>query len=234
MAVGPGVWRDLTAIGARGRGAGAPGFGGGLGAKRRGGNGAAPGRAACYAGGMSHATRGWLTEAEFFAWAEQQDIRHELVDGQPQAMVGATRRHDRIVANTAAIAIRLPHGNVRYPDVSVDCGRFLDEDRAADAPVLVVEVLSRSTSAFDQSRKLEEYKSVPALLHVLIADPSRPRVIAHRRGASGWEADFAEGTEATARLDALDLSLRLAEIYEGLEFRPVPRLVPMPKEDGLG
>ena len=234
MAVGPGVWRDLTAIGARGRGAGAPGFGGGLGAKRRGGNGAAPGRAACYAGGMSHATRGWLTEAEFFAWAEQQDIRHELVDGQPQAMVGATRRHDRIVANTAAIAIRIPNGNIRYPDVSVDCGRFLDEDRAADAPVLVVEVLSRSTSAFDQSRKLEEYKSVPALLHVLIADPSRPRVIAHRRGASGWEADFAEGTEATARLDALDLSLRLAEIYEGLEFRPVPRLVPMPKEDGLG
>ena len=234
MAVGPGVWRDLTAIGARGRGAGAPGFGGGLGAKRRGGNGAAPGRAACYAGGMSHATRGWLTEAEFFAWAEQQDFRHELVDGQPQAMVGATRRHDRIVANTAAIAIRIPNGNIRYPDVSVDCGRFLDEDRAADAPVLVVEVLSRSTSAFDQSRKLEEYKSVPALLHVLIADPSRPRVIAHRRGASGWEADFAEGTEATARLDALDLSLRLAEIYEGLEFRPVPRLVPMPKEDGLG
>lgn len=69
---------------------------------------------------------------------------------------------------------------------------------------------------------------------MLIADPSRPRVIAHRRGASGWEVDFAEGTEATVRLDALDLSLRLAEIYEGLEFRPVPRLVPMPKEDGLG
>lgn len=200
---------------------------------------------------MSHATRGWLTEAEFFAWAEQQDIRHELVDGQPQAMVGATRRHDRIVANiiaalgsrlrggrsvvnTAAIAIRIPNGNIRYPDVSVDCDRFLDEDRAADAPVLVVEVLSRSTSAFDQSRKLEEYKSVPALLHVLIADPSRPRVIAHRRGASGREVDFAEGTEATVRLDALDLSLRLAEICEGLEFRPVPRLVPMPKEDGLG
>ncbi|MBY0329686.1 MAG: Uma2 family endonuclease [Acetobacteraceae bacterium] len=200
---------------------------------------------------MSHATHDRLTEAAFFAWAEQQDIRHELVDGQPQAMVGATRRHDRIVANiiaalhgrlrggrcvvnTADTAIRIPNGNIRYPDVSVDCGRFLDEDRAADAPVLVVEVLSRSTSAFDQSRKLEEYKSVPALLHVLIVDPNRPRVIAHRRGATGWEAEFAEETTGAVRLDALDLSLGLAEVYEGLEFRPVPRLVPTPQADGLG
>lgn len=200
---------------------------------------------------MSHAVRDRLTEAQFFAWLALQETRHELVDGQPRAMVGATRRHDRIVTNTIAAlhvrlrggrcvvnsadtAIRIPNGNIRYPDVSVDCGRFLDRDRAADAPALVVEVLSPSTSAFDQSRKLEEYKSVAALRHALIVDPDQPGIIAHRRAASGWESRFAGGLDAVVEIAALDIALPLAEVYQGLDFRPIPRLVPTPQEDGYG
>ncbi len=92
--------------------------------------------------GISEAADERLAEVQFFAWLELQGTRYELVDGQPRAMVGATRRHDRIVGNliaalngrlrggpcvvnTADIAIRIPNGNSRYPDVSVDCGRFL-------------------------------------------------------------------------------------------------------------
>ncbi|MBX9698439.1 MAG: Uma2 family endonuclease [Acetobacteraceae bacterium] len=201
---------------------------------------------------MSQALSDRLTEAQFFAWLERQETRHELVDGQPQAMVGTTRRHDRITANiiaalhgrlrggrcvvnTADTAIRIPGGNIRYPDVSVDCGRFIDEDRAADAPVLVVEVLSRSTSPFDQTHKLEEYKRVAAMRHVLIVDPHRPRVLVHTRDSDGpWSSDDPEGLDAMVALPALGVELPLAEIYHGLEFRPVPRLVPTPKEDGLG
>lgn len=200
---------------------------------------------------MSRATDHRLTEAQFFAWLELQETRYELVDGQPQAMVGATRRHDRMVANTIAAlgtrlrggprvvntadtAIRIPNGNIRYPDVSVDCGRFLDQDRAADAPALVVEVLSPSTSAFDQSRKLEEYKSVAAIRHILIVDPNRPSIIAHERGAGGWVSRFADGLDAVVGIAAIGISLPLSEVYEGLDFRPIPRLVPTPKEDGYG
>jgi len=200
---------------------------------------------------MSHAADDRLTEAQFFAWLTLQETRHELVDGQPRARVGATRRHDRIVTNTIIAlgtrlrggrcvltspdtAIRIPNGNIRYPDVSVDCGRFFDRDRAADAPALVVEGLSPSTSAFDQSRKLEEYKSVAALRHVLIVDPDQPGIIAHRRGTAGWDSHFVAGLEAVVEIAALDLALPLAEIYQGLEFRPVPRLVPTPQEDGYG
>ena len=200
---------------------------------------------------MSQAADDRLTEAQFFAWLQLQETRYELVDGQPQAMVGATRRHDRIVANTIAAlhgrlrggrcvvntvdtAIRIPNGNIRYPDVSVDCGRFLDQDRAADAPALVVEVLSPSTSAIDQSRKLEEYKSVEAIRHILIVDPNRPSIIAHERGAAGWASRFADGIDAVVAITAIGVPLPLAEIYEGLDFRPIPRLVPTPKEDGYG
>ena len=191
--------------------------------------------------------RPW-SDAEFFAWLERQDRRHELVDGAPRAMVGATQRHDRIVTNllialgtrlrgspcrtgTGDTAIRIPGGNIRYPDAAVDCGRFEETARVATEPTLVAEVLSPSTAAFDQTEKLEEYRSVPTLRHVLIIDPDQPRLRLHTRDADGhWRSEPFAGLDATVPIAALGLTLPLAELYEGLTFRPQPRLVP-PAED---
>jgi len=57
---------------------------------------------------MPQALRHRWTEAEFFAWLQTQETRHELVDGEPRAMTGATQRRDRIVTNLlVALATRL-------------------------------------------------------------------------------------------------------------------------------
>lgn len=204
-----------------------------------------------------------LTEAQFFAWAERQEIRYELVDGQPVpkryewvdgrvvAMVGTTRRHDRVtgnvfaalhgrlrgsgcVVNTADTAVRIANRNIRYPDVSVDCGRFLEQDRAADALVLVLEVLSPSTAAFDQTIKLEEYRSVPSIRHVAIVDPERGRVLLHTRESEGWSFAVFDATAAAIPLPAIGIELPFAEMFDGVALRPMPRLVPTPQDDGLG
>lgn len=196
---------------------------------------------------MSQALRHGWTEAEFFAWLQSQETRHELVDGEPRVMTGATRRHDRIVTNllialgtrlrgspcrpgTGDTAIRIPNRNIRYPDAVVDCGRFEDRSLAAAEPVLVAEVLSPSTADFDQTEKLEEYRSVPALRHILILDTDQPRLRLHTRGADGhWTSTPHAGLGSEVALTVLGVALPLAELYEGLAFRPPPRLVPAPE-----
>lgn len=184
-----------------------------------------------------------MTTDEFLEWHLRQEQRYEFVDGVPVAMAGARRRHDQVVVNaltlvggrlragdcypfTADTAIRIPNGNIRYPDLGVDCGQFRDNETWADAPVLVVEVLSESNRVFDFARKLEEYKRVPSLRHIVFVDQDDPEVIHWRRVPGGqWEDETLQGLDAVVSLPDLDLSLPLAVLYARLEFRPQPRLV---------
>ncbi len=84
-----------------------------------------------------------MTEAEFLEWQLHQQQRYELVDGVPRAMTGARFRHDRVLVNTSSalldaleaidspcrpftadIAVRVPTGDLRRPDVAVYCPPF--------------------------------------------------------------------------------------------------------------
>jgi Uma2 family endonuclease len=40
-----------------------------------------------------------FTPEEYFAWEEQQELRHEYLDGEVYAMTGGTVNHGRIAAN---------------------------------------------------------------------------------------------------------------------------------------
>jgi Uma2 family endonuclease len=196
---------------------------------------------------MSERAANKMSAGEFLCWHEQQeDRRYELVDGVPLAMAGARRRHDQVVVNalvalggklgvgpcrpfTSDTAVRISDFQVRYPDLGVDCGRFLDDALAADAPLLVFEVLSDTTRAFDLMGKVEEYKSVPSLRHVVLIDTAEPKIIHWRRGdGAAWSYQTAEGLDAVLVIPDLDFSLPLEALYLGLRFLPRPRLVSDP------
>jgi Uma2 family endonuclease len=180
---------------------------------------------------------------EFLEWGLYQDCRYELVNGVPMAMAGAKRRHDQIVANalgllylatrggrclpfTADTAIRIPSGNIRRPDAGIDCGAYDDDATTADAPVLVVEVLSPSTRDFDMFAKLDEYKTVPSLRHIVIIDPDTPQAYHWSRTEDdAWRHALLEGLEQTIAMPDIPCTLALAALYEGLTFQPRPRLV---------
>jgi Uma2 family endonuclease len=177
-----------------------------------------------------------MTVAEFFDWQPRDDGRYELVDGVPVMMTRARRRHDRIVANalrslgnkldgsrcipfTADIAVLIPNGNVRLPDVGVDCGRFVDNAMYADAPRLVIEVLSPSTRDFDMFGKLDEYKTVESLTHIVLVDPDQPRAMHWWRAEDRtWRHQAHEGLEAVIAFPDLEIAIGLGELYRGLDF----------------
>ncbi len=187
-----------------------------------------------------------MTVEAFLDWGLTQDRRYELVDGVPMAMTGARQRHDLIVMNVQAglhprlrgtkcrnfsadIAVKIPAGNVRRPDAGIDCGPFNENDTAATEPFLVLEVLSRSTRVIDMVIKLEEYKTVPTLNHIVLIDPGRIEVIHWSRQDGGaWRYVELDQPDALIAMPEISCALDLASVYEGLTLGP--RLV---SEDDL-
>ncbi|CCE05110.1 conserved hypothetical protein [Bradyrhizobium sp. STM 3843] len=193
-----------------------------------------------------------ITPEQFFSWITGQEERYELVDGEVVMMAGAGRRHDAIVVNlTAAIHSQIRNGPCqtftgdtyiatsastrRMPDLGVDCGKPDDTSLMADRPALIVEVLSPTTGGFDVTVKLAEYQALQSVDYILFVDTDSPNVHLYSRDQDrAWTDVVLKGLEATIRLDKLNVTLELREIYAGLEFRPRPKLVELPPEEPPG
>lgn len=176
-----------------------------------------------------------MTFEDYVAFERAAGVRHEFVRGVPRMMAGGTKRHERISLRAAMelgsrlrgsrceafgsnLRIKIPNGNVRYADASVDCGRGTDLDLAATEPVLVVEVLSPSTTWFDQTRKLEDYKAVPSMRTIILLSQTAMLANLHRRAGEAWVSSIVEGADAVIVLPDLEIELPLATLYEGVVF----------------
>lgn len=113
----------------------------------------------------------------------------------------------------------MTRGNVRRPDVTVDCGDFDPDALASSEPTVFFEVLSPSTRGVDLVRKADEYRLLPGLQAFVIIEPTRADVALWARvDASG---EWAEPVKMEAVTDSLPLAaigveLPLSEIYEGV------------------
>lgn len=187
--------------------------------------------------------RKW-TVREFFAWQEKQADRYELVDGFPlRMMAGAKNVHDDIVVNLVAElrtrlrggpcrpftgdgAVETRPGQIRRPDVGVDCGSRDPEGTKAALPKLIIEVLSPSTRDFDTFKKLDEYKALTSVDAIILIEPNEPLALAWMRDdAAQWCEQRVRGMEAVINLPNLKISLPMAAIFDGVKFPSAPRLV---------
>ncbi len=177
-----------------------------------------------------------MTPDEFLTWCLDQEGKWELVNGVPlQMMAGATESHDRMVVNlitnlsqklrgglcrpkTADQAARIPKGNFRRPDVTIDCGPPAPQSLESTAPAVFFEVLSPSTRTFDLLKKPEEYKTVPTLKHFVLLDPDAPRAWVWTREGEAWVNADVEGLDAEVALTGVGLTLPLSDIYDGVEL----------------
>ena len=142
-----------------------------------------------------------MTVDEFLRWAQTQESgRYELVDGQVVMMSPETLRHVRVkgdayVAFRNAIAkagapctayvdgasVRINEYELREPDISIQCRPDDPDALVLEAPVVLVEVVSPSSSRNDTGAKVGEYFGIATLLHYLIIDPVHRSVISHSR-----------------------------------------------------
>jgi Uma2 family endonuclease len=117
-------------------------------------------------------------------------------------------------------------GQIRRPDIGVDCGRRDPNDFKAQSPRVVVEVLSPSTRDMDSLHKLEEYKTVDSLAHILFVEPNLPFVSLWSRGVDrNWSEERINDLDASVALPGVEAALKMRAIYAGVEFPPEMRLV---------
>jgi Uma2 family endonuclease len=115
---------------------------------------------------MADANQAPMTVDEFLAWAEEQEGRYELFNGQVYAMAPERSAH---ALTKFAVQTALADG-IRRAGLLVS---------------IVVEVLSPSTRRIDASRKLAGYFRLPSVHHYLIVDPESLPVIHHQRRGDG-------------------------------------------------
>lgn len=189
------------------------------------------------------APRRWTIE-EFFAWQEGQAERYEFVDGYPvRMMAGARNVHGDIVVNVLAElhnqlrgrdcrpftgdrSIETKAGQIRRPDIGVDCGQRNPNAMKAALPRVVVEVLSPTTRDFDTFVKVDEYKMVDSLERVVLIEPNAPEAIVWARGEGRvWLKSVCRGLEHAIAMSEIGVTLPLREIYDGIAFPAKPRLM---------
>jgi Uma2 family endonuclease len=175
----------------------------------------------------------------FDAYVELEDgspIKHEFLDGAVWAMAGGSPAHAAIAANlvrllgaglegrrcrvfTSDLRIRVSDtGLATYPDASVICDRVeLDpgdrKGHTALNPVLLVEVLSPSTEAYDRGEKLAHYQRIASLREVMLVAHDERRVDLWRRVDERWTQISAHAGDEVALHSLGDLRLAVDTIY---------------------
>jgi Uma2 family endonuclease len=115
-------------------------------------------------------------------------------------------------------------GLYAYPDLAVVCGNpeFLTPSETTLLnPVVIVEVLSPSTEAYDRGKKFHCYESLPSLKHYVLVSSESALIDALTRGASGnWDLRTYRGPDGNLDLPAIGVTIPIAEIYANVTFDP--------------
>ena len=173
-----------------------------------------------------------LTVEEYLKLEETASVKHEYVAGTIHAMVGATKRHNRIALNVVAHLLAAARGSscrlyamdvkvcvedvFYYPDVMVACGPEGEDPLVEGDPCLIVEVASPSTQATDRREKLLNYRRIPSLKAYLIVDQDRRWIERHWRDDEGF---WRQGglNEGAMPVPCPETRLPIDEVYEGTE-----------------
>jgi Uma2 family endonuclease len=169
-----------------------------------------------------------MTYAEYLTAETSSPVRHEYLNGEVWEMAGGTPEHSALAAAmigelraalhgepcrtfTSDLRVRvMDTGLSTYPDVSVVCGQLEtapDDQDAITNPVVLVEVLSEATEAYDRGAKWAHYRRIPSLREYVLVSQTEPLVEAFRRSDEGrWELMEARAGES---IELASLGIRL-------------------------
>ncbi len=175
--------------------------------------------------------------AEYLAWESAQPGRNEFWRGEVFAMVGGKRGHGRVIANlmrhlgahlddtpcqafSEGMKVQVGEEAVLYPDVFVTCDREFTADQAVfAAPVLVVEVLSPSTQAYDRSKKFAIYRQLASLREYALIDPDSRRVEVFRPAEDRHWKLFDMSDDEDLVLESIGCKVALRDVFKGMESK---------------
>lgn len=187
---------------------------------------------------MFQRKQNYISPEEYLAQEETAEGRSEYYQGQIFAMSGGSVNHNRIAKNMVIALdgafgnkpceafitdMRLlvkPNGLYTYPDVMVVCGQLefaQGRDDTLTNPVVIVEIISKSTEGYDRGAKFELYRALDSLQDYVLIDQYKVHVEHFHRLEDGrWILQEFNQLDATLPLDTIDVEITLPQIYQNV------------------
>ena len=169
----------------------------------------------------------------------ESDVRHEYRNGEIIEMAGGTPNHNRIAAGLCSILRfslkgqpydvfvtdqRLWIPKVKrytYPDVMVTRDPLVLQEGRSDTvtnPIVLAEVLSKSTRDYDRGDKFQAYRSIPSAVEYLTIDQNSPHLEHWLKTDRGWLLQDIDGLDGRLTLEAIAVEIELADLYDKVDF----------------
>ncbi len=176
--------------------------------------------------------------------AIQATEKHEYFYGEVFAMAGASDAHVTVCLNAALLLkshlrssdCRTYMSDMRlcahkdhayfYPDVMVCCDSD-DHKRSTmkHSPLLIIEVLSPSTEAYERGDKFATYRQLDSLLEYVLIDPNQLCVDIFRLNErQRWELFSFRDEADIVTFTSIHMQCTLLEFYEEVDFSTVSTL----------
>lgn len=177
-----------------------------------------------------------FTKEQYFALERQAETKSEFHDGQIYAMAGGSANHARLGGRMHILLDRrLPEtceafnselriaiegiDKYTYADCSVVCGtpRYVDGENLAN-PLVIIEVLSPSTEAYDRGKKFQAYQLIESLREYVLVSQDCRRVEHFSKQDDGtWNLRIASGDGGQLVIERLGVVISLGELYSRTE-----------------
>ncbi len=190
-------------------------------------------------GAQTHLTPEEYVTLERKVIPDAETVRSEYVNGEIINMPGASFAHNLITSNILSelhtrlkgspcavfandMRISIPTAKCYfYPDVGVVCDAPRFEDDVFDSllnPIVIVEVLSLSTEAYDRGEKFAHYRQLTSLQEYVLVSQDQIRVDHYRRQEKLWIFTDIEKYDEILHLPSVQCELPLQEIYQRVTF----------------
>jgi len=189
---------------------------------------------------MVASTRKYTVE-EYLLREQEAGERIEYYDGKLKHMPGGTINHGRIIRNligefynftaknphyevfSSDIKVYLPKYNFYlYPDAIVVAGEALkleEEAQAITNPLLIIEVLSKSTQKYDRGQKFIEYQSLPSFKEYVLIHQDKPEaMLFFREEPDVWRSSEVNGMNEKIHFRSINVDLLMKTIFHKVEF----------------
>lgn len=180
---------------------------------------------------------------EYVEYEYSTESKHEYEKGEILMMSGGTINHGilcgnvynelrrslekegnncRVIGSEVRIYIEKAESIV-YPDAMVICGEIETSEEDKDAitnPILVVEVLSKSTESYDRGDKFYKYRQLSSLKEYILIDQEKSVVETYyKREQTIWEISRIDDIGQLVEIKSLGLKIKMEELYMGIALK---------------
>ncbi|MEH2316132.1 Uma2 family endonuclease [Nostoc sp.] len=168
------------------------------------------------------------------------EYRHEYIDGQIIPMTGGTPNHNQIAGNFYAALnfafkrqpyrvfiadqrLWIPKKRIHtYPDVMVVAGSLEFSEGRTDTitnPLVICEVLSKSTRSYDRDEKFAAYRTIPSFQEYVLIDQYKNHLEQYSKtDEKKWIFSEYEEENNILILSSVQFQIPLSDIYDKVDF----------------